>query len=357
MWSIRSNLYYFFLQNGFTLADELLLALLTFFIVFSFLSLCRLIFEIIFTQLENRFQNGRFKIWLSIADNLSYLFIFLTALFTASFCFYLSPAISKFFDGIYIFILVFVVINFIREFLSNSVRIFLMSKSNVSKEAIKTAINFTDVVSLIVLWILVVLIFLQFSDYDAQALLGGLGIASVIVAFSFQNTLKDVFAFFSIYIDRSFAVGDYIVFDDVEGTIKEIRLRTTKITALKGNDIIIPNDKITSGIIENYNRLPRRRVSINFTLEPNLSPQKSKDFVAQLYDNLIGDTTFTEKLDIRCVTLDEITDQGLRFKVIYYFHGSSYMEHLQYKEKVNLIILETLEKNKISLVQIPILKN
>lgn len=353
MWLFRTNLYYFFTQNGFTFTDRLLLAGLVFVAIFALLALCRTLAEFIINQLENRFHNGRFKIWLNITNNLSYPFIALTSLFAASFCFYVSSTISQNFDHVYIFILILVIINFIREVITNFIRLFLMNKENISKEAIKTATNFVNVTSLIVLWILAALLFLQFSQVDTQALLGGLGIASIIIAFAFQSFLKDIFAFFSIYIDRSFAVGDYIVFGKVEGTIKEIRLRTTKITALKGHDIIVPNDKITSGIIENFNRLPRRRVSINFLLTNSLSAKKSRLITEQVYQALLESTTFSEKIDIKAVIFDEITSQGLMFKIIYYFCGSNFMEHLQYKEKINLIILEILEKNHASLVQVP----
>ncbi len=352
MWLFRTNLYYFFTQNGFTFTDRLLLASLVFIAIFALLALCRTLAEFIINQLENRFRNNHFKIWLNITNNLSYPFIIFTSLFAASFGFYVSPTISNNFDNLYIFILILVVINFVREVITNSIRLFLMNKEDISKEAINTATNFVNVTSLIVLWILAILLFLQFSQFDTQALLGGLGIASIIIAFAFQSFLKDIFAFFSIYIDRSFAVGDYIVFGKVEGTIKEIRLRTTKITALKGHDIIVPNDKITSGIIENFNRLPRRRVSLNFLLTSALSVKKTRLIAGQIYQILLENTSFLEKIDIKAVVFDEITSQGLRFKIIYYFRGSNYMEHLQYKEKINLIILEILEKNHAPLVQI-----
>ena len=349
MW--RLNLYYFFTQNGFNWQEELLLACLIFILTVAFLSFGRTLAELIINQLENRFQNGRFKIWLSITDNLSYFFIVITGLFLASFCFYLPYKVGQGWDWFYGFILLWTVINFIREMISNSVRLFLMSKANASKEAIKTALNFTQVVTLIILWVLAGILLLQWADYNIQGLLGGLGIASVIVAFSLQSALKDVLAFFSIYVDRSFAVGDYIVFGNIEGTIKEIRLRTTKIMALKGNDVIIPNDKLTSGIIENYNRLPRRRVSLSFTVSSNLSAAACQELIRDLQEALENEPTFIDKINVRSVVFDLITEQGLVFKIIYHVKGGDYLEHLHLKESINLLILQTLAKNKIELVQ------
>ncbi len=351
--TLRHNLYYFLLQSGFDTSDRLILAGLIFLIVLSFLVFARLLSELIITQLENKFQNGQFKIWLSITNNLNYPFIILTALLAASFTFYLPLRLSQIIDGIYLFILVFLFINFLREVISNSIHIFLLNKKDVSPEAIKTVINFTNVTTFIVLWILAILIFLQFSAVDTQALLSGLGVASVIVAFSFQSMLKDVFAFFSIYIDRSFAVGDYIVFDNIEGTIKEIRLRTTRITALGGNDAIIPNDKITSGIVENYNRLPRRRVSINFTVQNNLSATRSKEFIEQLFANLTSDTNLLDKIDFRTAVLDDISSLGIRYKVIYFFRSGDYLDHLEHKQRVIHLIMQTLTANKLKLVSAP----
>ncbi|MDO5561745.1 MAG: mechanosensitive ion channel family protein [bacterium] len=354
MW--RLNIYYFFTQNGFNLSRQLLLALLLAVLVIAFLSFCRCLAELVLNQLENRFQNGRFKIWLSIANNLSYFFIVFTGLFLASFCFYVPYKLGQTLDALYTFVLVWTVINFIREMIGNSIRLFLMNKENVSKEAIKTALNFTDVMSLIVLWVIAGIVALQFADYNIQGLLGGLGVASIIVAFSLQSALKDVLAFFSIYIDRSFAVGDYIVFGNIEGTIKEIRLRTTKITALKGNDIIIPNDKLTSGIIENYNRLPRRRVSLSFTVDSDLSSACCRQFLRDLQEALDNEPSFIDKITVKSVVFDVISDQGLIFKIIYNIKGGDYLEHLHFKEEINLLILDILAKNKIKLIEAPVLQ-
>ncbi len=352
MWQWRQNLYFFLNQHGFDHGQDFLLALIIFVLVFSFLAGGRSLAELIIYQLEKKFVNGRFKIWLKLTKNLYYPFIFLTALFAASFCLYLPEKLMFVLDRLYLFLLVMILINSLKDFISNSIYLFLTNKENVSKEAIKTVINFSNVASTIILWTITILIVLQFSTVDANALLGGLGIASIVVAFSLQNALKGILAFFSIYVDRSFSVGDYIVFGKVEGTIKEIRLRTTKITALKGNDVIVPNELLVTGIIENYNRLIRRRVSLSFGVRTDTTAKQIKSVLQQVRSTLTTSATFVDEVDVRSLVFDQITNEGLILKIIYFFKGGNYLDHLQCKEKVNLAVVEILEKEKVKLVQL-----
>jgi small-conductance mechanosensitive channel len=233
------------------------------------------------------------------------------------------------------------------------VKVYFQAKGT-SEQAVKTVSNFAKVISTIILSIFAILIILQFSQLDTQALLGGLGIASIIVAFSFQNILRDIFAFFSIYVDRSFSVGDFITFDQIEGTIKEIRMRTTKIQALKGNEIIVSNNQIVNGIINNYRSLKKRRVPIKFRVCPSVNA-KTAAAISQGIKKIFALPEISQRTELSSVTINEFTEYGIEFYIIYRFiyipGDSNFYQHLAYKEKILLQTKKLLEKHKVPLTQ------
>lgn len=352
MWLFKQNLHYFFLNLGFTNQDLIYFAILVGIAVMAFWFTVRYVVSFFLSSLENQFNNGRFKIWLNIFSKLQWPILLLNGLFAASFIYLLPQQVNSFFDNCYLLITVIFAITVLRLVISDFIQVYLRTRGKVSEEAIKTVVNFANVVSLIVLSIAAVIIFLQISHVDSQALLGGLGIASVIVAFSFQSMLKDIFAFFSIYVDRSFSVGDYIIYDNIEGTIKEIRLRSTKIAALGGQDIIVPNYNLTTNTIQNYNRLKKRRVSIEFFVENDLSVAKTEKLISEL-KKMLSAPEFALKIDPVTTVLYRLSVRGFQFRIVYRFNNPSYLEHLEYKEKVNLAIMKILADNKVKLTTVP----
>lgn len=355
MWDFLFNLPRFFLQAGLETSDLIPLALLLGIFVSSSLFSAKYLGIFVLVFLERKFRNGQFKLWLNLMRRMSVPVIVLNGVF---FAFLLLPLPKKFFMAVAIFyflvMLVFVIFG-LQLALVNAVRVYLHSKG-ASDEAVTTVTNFVRVVSAIGMWLLAILLILQISQVDTQALLGGLGIASIIVAFSFQNILKDVFAFFSIYVDRAFAVGDYIVFNGYEGVIKTIRMRTTKIQALKGNELIIANHQLINGIIQNYRSVKKRRVALKFYLSPTANPQKTAQVIAGLKE-IFADKLLSERVQLRSACLASLSATGLEFQLIYsfiYLPGEhNYYQHLAYREKILLKILALIEQLNLELVRFP----
>ena len=59
---------------------------------------------------------------------------------------------------------------------------------------------------------------------DVTALVAGLGVGGVAVALAVQSVLGDVFASLSIVLDRPFEVGDFIIVDDLMGTVEQVEV-------------------------------------------------------------------------------------------------------------------------------------
>ena len=83
---------------------------------------------------------------------------------------------------------------------------------------------------------------------EITGLLAGAGFLGLAVGFGAQSLVKDVISGFFIIFEDQFSVGDYVRIGQAEGTIEEIGLRTTKISAYGGEIYILPNGNISEVI-------------------------------------------------------------------------------------------------------------
>ncbi|MFZ2055542.1 MAG: mechanosensitive ion channel domain-containing protein, partial [Candidatus Aminicenantales bacterium] len=69
------------------------------------------------------------------------------------------------------------------------------------------------------LWTVVLLLALDNFGIHITALVAGLGVGGIAVALAAQNILGDLFASMSILLDKPFVIGDFVVIDDLMGTV------------------------------------------------------------------------------------------------------------------------------------------
>jgi small-conductance mechanosensitive channel len=76
------------------------------------------------------------------------------------------------------------------------------------------------------------------------ALAGFFGFFALGLSVSFADVLKSLIAGVYLLVERPFWVGDMISVKGMEGTVQEMRLRTTRLLAADGRTIIVPNSII-----------------------------------------------------------------------------------------------------------------
>ncbi|MDO8494400.1 MAG: mechanosensitive ion channel family protein [Deltaproteobacteria bacterium] len=113
------------------------------------------------------------------------------------------------------------------------------------------------------------LIVLQSLGISITPILTALGVGGLAVALALQETLANLFAGLHIILSRQVRPGDYVELDSGKaGYVSDINWRNTVIRTLPNNTIIVPNAKLASAIITNYNR-PDREVAV--TVEVGVS--------------------------------------------------------------------------------------
>ena len=107
-----------------------------------------------------------------------------------------------------------------------------------------------------------VLVIMQTLGYSISGVLAFGGIGGIAVGFAAKDLLANFFGGLMIYLDRPFAVGDWIRSPDkeIEGTVEHIGWRLTRIRTFDKRPLYVPNATFTSISVENPSRMLNRRI-------------------------------------------------------------------------------------------------
>ena len=85
----------------------------------------------------------------------------------------------------------------------------------------------------------------------AASLLASGAIAAAILGFAARQTLANFVAGIMLAVTQPLRVGDWVFVEDQYGVVEDIRLNYTFLRTLGGQQIVIPNEKLASGILRN----------------------------------------------------------------------------------------------------------
>jgi small-conductance mechanosensitive channel len=107
--------------------------------------------------------------------------------------------------------------------------------------------------SKIVIGIITLILILSEVGINVGALLAGIGIAGIAIAFAAQSFVKDIIAGFIIAIENQYNVGDVASIGGVTGIVEAMNLRRTMLRDLDGILHIVPNGEIR--VTSNYTKI------------------------------------------------------------------------------------------------------
>ncbi len=96
-------------------------------------------------------------------------------------------------------------------------------------------------------------------EADIWSLLAGAGVAGLAVAFAAQDTIKNLFGSITVFLDRPFQVGDWVIVGGVEGTVEEVGFRSTRVRTFYNSLVSVPNSKLVDGVVDNMGMRRYRR--------------------------------------------------------------------------------------------------
>ncbi len=208
----------------------------------------------------------------------------------------------------------------------------------------KTKLAALGFVFRIALWSLVLLLALDNLGIKVTALVAGLGVGGIAVALAVQNILGDLFASLSIILDKPFAIGDFIVVDDLQGTVEHVGLKTTRVRGLGGEQLVFANSDLLKSRIRNYKRMEERRIAFLLGVAYQTPVEKLERIpaivrqVVEAQKNCRFDRSHFAAYG----------DFALRFETVYYVTSADYAVYMDVHHAINLALLSRFRQEGIA---------
>ena len=193
------------------------------------------------------------------------------------------------------------------------------------------------------IWALALVFILDNLGVKISAVVAGLGIGGIAVALAAQAVLGDLFSYFVIFFDKPFVVGDFIVVGDKMGAVEYVGIKTTRIRALGGEQLVFSNTDLTNSRVHNFKKMEKRRVVFKLGVVYQTPLEKLKAIPAMVRDIIAAqeDTTFDRG------HFASYGDFSLNFEFVYMVTGADYNKYMDIQQAINLAVFEAFEREGI----------
>lgn len=108
-----------------------------------------------------------------------------------------------------------------------------------------------------------------FPDLGLGDIIALLGLGSVAIGFAFQDIVKNFLAGILLLLQEPFRLGDQILVQDYEGTVKAISLRSTEIQTYQGERVLVPNAVVFTSPVHVMTAEAHRRTDLEIGVDYN----------------------------------------------------------------------------------------
>jgi len=158
-------------------------------------------------------------------------------------------------DGLFIAVIAYQVIKILQDLIDYGAKKFIAQREDGEGTGDASAVKNISAILKIFLWILATLVVLSNWGINVTSLVAGLGIGGIAIALALQNILSDIFSSFSIFIDKPFVVGDFIIAGNDMGVVERIGIKTTRIKTLQGEELVVSNQELTNTRVRNFKKM------------------------------------------------------------------------------------------------------
>ena len=195
----------------------------------------------------------------------------------------------------------------------------------------------------VIAWILGSVFLLDNLGFRISTVVAGLGISGIAVALAAQAILGDLFSYVTIMFDRPFEIGDFIIVGDDMGVVQKLGIKSTRLSSLGGEQIVLSNKDLTDSRVRNYKRMERRRVLFQLGVTYQTRSDQMREIPGLIRDIVSGieDAVFDR------AHFASYGDFSLVFEVVYYVIGNDYNKYMDIQQQINYRVQEEFEARKI----------
>lgn len=199
----------------------------------------------------------------------------------------------------------------------------------------------------VALWALGLVFILQNAGVNVGSLLAGLGIGGLAVALAAKDTVENLFGSITIFADRPFRIGDWVVIDkNIEGVVEEVGFRSTRVRTFYNSLVTVPNAKVASAVIDNYGLRARRRVSLTLGLTYSTPRARLEAFTRALRAHLEAHPrVYRDTLEVH---FSGFGASALEVMVYFFLEVPTWKEELEERGRIFLEFMRIAEELEVS---------
>ncbi len=234
---------------------------------------------------------------------------------------------------------------FVVRFINNAENNLLKLREDQGKPLDRTTADAITKLLRISVIITAILVVLQTLGYSISGVLAFGGISGIAVGFAAKDLLANFFGGLMIYLDRPFAVGDWVRSPDkeIEGTVEEIGWRLTRIRTFDKRPLYVPNSVFTTISVENPSRMSNRRIYETIGIRYDDAGMMGK-IIDEVKEMLMQhpeiDTSQT-----MIVNFNKFAPSSLDFFIYTFTKTTQWIKFHEIKQDIMLKVIDIIEKN------------
>ncbi len=185
-----------------------------------------------------------------------------------------------------------------------------------------------------------VLVAMPTFGIEITALLAFGGVGGIAVGFAAQDLLANFFGGLMIYLDRPFAIGDWIRSPDrnIEGTVETIGWRLTVVRTFDKRPLYVPNSVFTTLALENPSRMSNRR--IKETIGIRYQDAAKMGVIVEKVKTMLQNHEDIDTTQTLIVNFDSYSAYSLDFFIYTFTKTTNWIRFHEVKQDVMLKIIE-----------------
>lgn len=149
-----------------------------------------------------------------------------------------------------------------------------------------------------------------------------------------------MFASLAIAIDKPFEVGDAIAVAGVSGAVEHVGLKTTRIRADSGEQIVIANADLLKNVVRNYKRMSTRRVQLSFRINPDTPAALAAVIPAAIREIVEAQ----DEVRFDRVHLKALSPEAIEFELVFFMLTSAYGTYMDTQQAILLGVMEKFDQ-------------
>ncbi|MGD2117041.1 MAG: mechanosensitive ion channel family protein [Chromatiales bacterium] len=174
-------------------------------------------------------------------------------------------------------------------------------------------------------------------NINVSGLIAGLGLGGLAFALAAKDMVQNLFGSVTILLDRTFAVGDWIIVDGKEGSVERIGFRSTRIRTFYNSLLTVPNSLFITANVDNMGERRYRRLSTKLGLTYDTPADKIEAFCEGVRE-LVRQHPYMRK-DYYHVYFNGYADSALEILVYVFWETPDWSTELRERHRFLLDIL------------------